>query len=102
MSKIALLLLFLVIPFLIEGQILPKEGSKLNYRLIGFSFPGSVKTGTCTIEIAEGVFTADSLFDKKIIKHIACTSNRIIAEVPLFGKEYTWRTVFSGEHVKES
>lgn len=93
MHWIIYVLLFFFIPHQLSGQILPKEGSKLNYRLIGFSFP-QIQDGTkCTLQIAKGYYNTKDSFNKNIIKSIDCTANKIIAEVPVFGSSYSWRVI---------
>ena len=83
---------FLAIPHL-SAQTLPKEDGKLNYRLIGFSFPQGQAGCTYKIEIATGNYYSDDSFKKNIIRSIPGTSNKIIGEVPSFGKDYTWRRI---------
>ena len=80
------------IPCELTAQILPKEDSHLNFRIIGFSFPGEKKTATCSLEIAKGHFNNIDSFKKNIIKSVQCKTNKIIAEVPAFGCDYTWHT----------
>jgi len=87
---------FFFIPHLLPAQILPKENSKLNYRLIGFSFPLVPEVKKYKIEIAAGNYTSADSFEKHIIKTEVCSSNKKIIEVPAFGKAYTWRVVFKG------
>ncbi len=86
-------------PYVVSSQIFPREGSRLNYRIIGFSFP-QVKDGTkCTLEIARGNDSTTSYFNKNIIKSVNCTNSKIIAEVPAFGSDYTWAVICAGEHL---
>jgi len=92
LNRLFLFFIFFI-PHLLLSQILPKEGGKLNYRLIGFSFPADKQPGNYKIEIAEGSYTAKESFERHIIKTVACTTNKKIIEVPSFGKEYTWRVV---------
>ena len=76
-----------------NSQILPKEGSSLNYRLIGFSFPVPENAAKCKLEIAAGAYDSEAIFKSNIIKSVDCKTGRIIVEVPSFGSDYTWRTV---------
>ncbi len=89
-----LLFLFFILTGRLKSQILPSEGSKLNYRLIGFSFPetGS-QVNNYTIEIAAGDYYSEDSFKKNVIKKLPVKQNKIIAEVPSFGRQYTWRAV---------
>ncbi len=93
---ITVLFLSLFITMQINARILPKEGSKLHYRLIGFSFPDEPQNGKYKLEIADGYFNQADSFKKNIINSTTGKKNKIIAEVPAFGKQYTWRVVFAG------
>ena len=87
------IVLLLFVSDLAQSQIWPKEGAHLNYRLIGFSLPEEKGNKDYKIEIAIGHCTSFDSFQKNIIKHIESKSNRVIVEVPSFGKEYTWRMI---------
>lgn len=78
------------------GQVVPKEGDTLNYRIINFASGNRMPAGgSALLEIAIGDITSEGEFDKQVYKVITGSSNRIIGEVPFFGKKYTWR--FSGK-----
>jgi len=95
MNKISFVILFfLLTPCLAVAQVTPKEGVILNYRLIGFSFPSPAQATTYRIEIAHGNINANDSFKEHIIKTIEGTGNKIIAEVPSFGQQYTWRITY--------
>ena len=93
--------------FRLDAQILPKENSKLNYRLVGFSFPvmlqsGAVQKGAAAknqtqkkykIEVAAGNYFSDDSFRKNIVVSFLGDTNRIIGVVPSFNAKYTWRVV---------
>ena len=49
------------------SQILPKDGSRLNYRIIGFSVPSKEQVTAYKIEIAIGNIISDEEFQKNII-----------------------------------
>ncbi|MFI5140131.1 MAG: aryl-sulfate sulfotransferase, partial [Sphingobacteriales bacterium] len=51
--------------------------------------------GKYKIQIAQGHYDNVDSFKKNIIASFSNDSNKIIGEVPSFGKEYTWRTVFA-------
>jgi len=95
LRKITILGLIMLLPHYLKAQIIPWEGSTLNYRLIGFSFP-SVKdaTNNYTLEIAAGNYYSEDSFRKNIIITEHPATNKIITEVPEFGKGYTWRVVY--------
>ncbi len=72
------------------SQVLPKESSILNYRLIGFSLPSVKTTGSYELQIAVGNYTSFDSFKKNIAVRLPCKNKKIIAEVPFFGQAYTW------------
>ena len=86
--------LYLTAFYQLDAQILPGEGSKLNYRLIGFTFPSKQSVNTYKIEIAAGTYHSEDLFKKNIIASFSGDTNKIVGEVPAFGKQYTWRYVY--------
>ena len=92
---VCVLLLFVNCFYQLYSQILPKEGSKLNYRLIGFSFEERKKPGQYILEIARGNDGTESSFKKNIIKTVSVKESKVIAEVPGFGCEYSWRTIYT-------
>ena len=101
MHKIAcLLFVFFIVSGPLWSRTLPKEGASLNYRLIGFLFPFKEKTNKYKLEIANGNYHSEDLFRKNIIKTISCEEDKIITEVPFFGKQYTWRVVYTAKNSK--
>ena len=95
MSAFRFALLFLLIPFSLLAQILPREGSKLNYRLVGFSCPIVPKADKYQLEITTSDSITERSFAKHIVVSVSATQNRIIAEVPEFGRRYAWRMTAS-------
>ena len=87
------LLFFLIISIPLRSQVFPKEGSTLNYRLIGFSFLPGEKMKNSLLEIALGNYNNEDSFKKNIIASIDVSDHKLIAEVPSFGKQYTWRVI---------
>ena len=87
------MMLLLSIPSKVNAQIFPKEGSKLHYRLVGFSFPRASETERYTLEIANGNYNSEDSFKGKVIISLTASENRLIAEVPSFGCQYTWRVI---------
>ena len=89
-----LFLIVSIIPsfFVAHAQYLPKEGSTLNYRIIGFSVP-ECKYAQCRIELAEGAFKNIDSFRSKVHQRVSMTDGRAVIEVPKFGKQYTWTVV---------
>ncbi len=85
------------------AQVLPVEGSKLNYRIVGLSFQATDHKGKYKIEIAAGNYNTEDLFVKNRIKTIETDDNKTIAEVPAFDKQYTWRvSTTNKKHVTTS
>ena len=82
-----------IVPLQLFSQTLPKEGSTLNYRLIGFSFPADRSAKKYKVEIAVGSFFTEDSFQRKIVHSQEYKSNKIIILVPSFGTQYTWRVV---------
>jgi arylsulfotransferase ASST len=98
MNRICCLLLLCVFTvYQLGAQMLPKNGSVLSYRLIGFSFPSHNKADNYTIEIAKGLFNAEDSFGPNIVAKQTGSSSRIIAEVPSFGCEYTWHIIYNSK-----
>ncbi len=93
--SVMLFVFFITISQLLVAQILPKEGSELNYRRIGFSYAAPGTVIKYKIEIAAGDWDKDNVFEKKIISSVYSKTKRVIAEVPSFGSKYTWRVVYT-------
>ena len=75
------------------AQLLPKEGKTLNYRIIGFRTEGETIGASCDLEIAMGNHNSEGPFKENLIKTVKMTDGKVVAEVPSFGRQYTWRTV---------
>ena len=88
-----LFILFLT-PHFIKSQTIPKEGDKLNYRLIGFLFPPAQQVNKYTLEIASGNYNDENSFQNNIIEKVNSQNNKTITDVPSFGAQYTWRVVY--------
>ena len=93
--KVVWLIYFLISFYRLAAQILPKEGSVLNYRVIGFTFPPVVGVNSYKVEIASGNCDNEKMFTKNIIASYSGKNNKIICKVPFFGKQYTWRCVLT-------
>jgi Arylsulfotransferase (ASST) len=85
-----LLLILLVLPCFSIAQIAPKEGSRLNYRLIRFIFP---EQGECTVEVAKGYQNSDASFTFNFATSARGNNGMAIITVPDWGSSYTWRVV---------
>lgn len=86
-----LLFFSLLLPQLVQAQVMPAEGSKLNYRLIGFKVPADSQAAHYKIEIASCNCNTEDSFKRNIISKHTVDNNKVIAEVPAFGDAYTWR-----------
>lgn len=76
------------------GQILPADGDSLHYRLIGFSVPEQAGATRYKLEVFEfSVNKAKSQTSKPVLIKQEKT-NKIIATVPAFGKQYVWRVQY--------
>jgi len=105
MNKNVLLLCYLCIAhFYLYSQALPKENAILNYRLIGFSYAGKPDASSYKIQIASGNYYKEDSFKKNIILSLDSKTNKTIAEVPSFGKQYTWRVLYqiAGSRLQKS
>jgi len=87
----------LLLPPAAQAQVWPKESSILNYRLVGFKFPAKSKAMGYILEIAAGYHNDEQHFRQNIIKTEHTTGTKLIAEVPVFGGQYTWRVMAAGE-----
>ncbi len=94
-----IVLFALILPLSLKSQIYPADGSKLHFRLIGFRFADAVAATSYRLEIAEGNINNEDSFNNKIVKTIECNSDSVIAEVPSFGSQYTWRCVYKSGKV---
>jgi Arylsulfotransferase (ASST) len=95
MNKIvSIVFLFFLFRGQLWSQITPAEGGKLHYRIIGFSIPAKGNARNFKLQIAAGNFQNEDAFKTNIIVTEESSAHKIIAEVPDFGKEYTWRMVY--------
>jgi len=96
MSRLQFLLLAML--FLarlgVVAQLMPNEGDSLHYRLIGFQVPEQPKATGYKLEVfAFNTSKTKSLSAKPILTQQEKT-NKIIATVPAFGKQYLWRVQY--------
>ena len=94
MYKSAIAVFLWLLGFTSLAETVPQEGSKLNYRIIGFSFPEREQVDSYKVQIALGNYTSDKAFEEHIVVTAAARYHHIIAEVPAFGKQYTWRVTY--------
>jgi hypothetical protein len=75
----------------------------LHYRIIGFSVPPHRGFSSYTLQIARGHYTDEKAFADNIILKAGGKTTKILAKVPYWGTEYTWRVLYNtpGEFVLE-
>ena len=88
-----LLSLFFTISFFAAAQTTPADGSSLNYRLVGFSFPVNKGVSGYQVQIAKGNYSDEKPFLRNIFTTTDTKTNKVIITVTDFGQQYTWRTV---------
>ncbi len=76
------------------AQVTPAENKELNYRIIGFTVIPRRDVLDYTLEIASGHFNSDDSFRKAICVTQNSKTHKILAEVPDFGRNYTWQVTF--------
>ena len=86
-----LLLIFLMVSLGLQAQVLPKEGSVLNFRLAGFTTGAGRDSNGYILEIAKGYFNSSDSFKKRVFKVVNSKTDRFFIELPSFGTPYTWR-----------
>ena len=79
-----------------NAQLTPAEGAQLHYTLIAFTVPQKEITGDCRLEVADGTYDNEKEFSSHIILSQEGSNNRILARVPSWGTNYTWRIVYKG------
>ena len=99
---LAVLFICSILSYQADSQVFPKEGSSLNYRLIGFSFEHRLPGCKYKVEIAEGNYNDVDSFSKNIVKTFSSDTNKVINEVPSFGKQYTWRVTYKNTKTKKN
>ena len=95
------LFFLLVISYQLGAQIFPQGNAQLYYRIIGFSFPALPNADSYTIEIAKGNYNSESALEKNKVATVTGKKNKIIAEVPSFGCEYSWRIISGSSSNKQ-
>lgn len=80
--------------------MLPAEGAVLNYRIVGFVCPVAENSVELRLEIAEGWHINRDSFSRHVISSHPVKDNKVIAEVPSFGREYTWRLSGTGTNTR--
>jgi len=96
MLRLLVALLLMTAPVFVCAQVLPQEGSKLNFRMVGFSAPDETGGKGSTLEIAAGKWNSADSFAQHKVKSVAVQEHKVIVEVPAFGMQYTWRVVGAG------
>lgn len=87
-----LLVLFCMIAYFSgNAAVLPAEGARLHYRIVRFIANDGKGGKTQLLEIAEGNQADNSSFEAHIVATKTYTNNEMIAEVPHWNSQYTWR-----------
>ncbi len=96
-------LLFFFFTCLSRGaaQILPKQDSKVNYRIIAFSIPAIRNSNGYVLEIAKGSYTTEDSFSRNLITTVNSIDNTVVTEVPTWGTSYTWRMTSATGNAKK-
>jgi hypothetical protein len=89
-----LFLLFLLLSGAAHAQVWPADSSALNYRIIGFSFPGNKQADSFVLQVAVGDYENEAEFEQHVFASFSCKTNREIAEVPYWNSDYTWRILY--------
>ncbi len=97
MIKCLLLVFLLSFSLLCRSQVSPAEGKALHYLITRFSFPDRPGTAAYKLEIAKGNCTSKAEFDKNIVASAIGSKRTIVAEVPEFGQNYTWRVQYASK-----
>lgn len=96
MSRVLFFVFLLVLlPLKGSSQQFPAEGKKLHYRLIGFTFPPDKEATGFQVDIAKGKFNDESGFLANVVRSATGERDSVIAEVPDFAEEYTWRVSYA-------
>lgn len=74
-----------------DSVVFPSGGRVLNYRIAGFTFPPVEHVKKYTIKIAEGICHSDTEFEQHLILSLTSRTNKVVAEMPFWGRDYTWR-----------
>ncbi len=98
MKRVLLLLVLVILSCVPDtySQVFPKEGSMLNYRLIGFSIPATSKMERYSLEVALGKSNTEPDFTNNKVLQLEDNRPFFMAKVPAFGKDYTWRISIVG------
>ena len=93
MYKSAIAVFLWLLGFTSLAETVPQEGSKLNYRIIGFSFPEREQVDSYKVQIALGNYTSDKAFEE----HTYFANGKLVfLEQKVEGKtSMTWRLVGS-------
>jgi len=79
------------------AQVIPEPGIRLNYRLIGFSFPQYKKSTSHILQVEEYYIKNDGGIVATPVHEQQYFTNQAIVTVPYFGRKYRWRV----QHVKK-
>lgn len=87
---LGIVLLILLLSNRLWSQIMPIDNAVLNYRIAGFSVPENTKAASYLFQIANGNIDNSHNFQTAIFFSHKTTKPQNIAELPFWGKTYTW------------
>lgn len=85
----------------LHAQVVPVDLSVLNYRIVGLSIPANVNANSYQFQIAKGDVSNEPAFTKSVFVKHKTAKPTDVAEVPQWGKKYTWRVVGYDKNGKE-
>lgn len=100
-KTIGVILSFIFLSLASKGQIKPNDFSILNYRIAGFSVPENTKATSYIFQIAKGDISNEQAFVKAVFITHKTNKPKDIAELPYWGKQYTWRVSYLDNAGKE-
>lgn len=100
MRQILLAVLFLN-SLISVAQIRPVENDTVNYRLTGFSIVPDERADQYLFEVAAGRINNSIDFQNSIFFSKKQNGTKLIATVPAFGRDYTWRVTYLNSKNKE-
>lgn len=84
-----------------NSQIMPLEGSKLNYTLAGFSVPDESDVIEYEFKVAKGSYNDIKQFEKSVSIIKKSDINKVLIQLPAFGTNYTWQVAYTGKKRKK-
>lgn len=80
-----------------NSQIMPAEGSKLNYILAQFSIPRK-QSSAYEFRIAKGIYSSEKAFSKNISIVKSDSTHKTSVQLPAYGSGYTWQVSWRSQN----